>query len=72
MNFKGIHPQSHILIKLSPIKPEVYMRRVEEYKRLMNLLDKAELKVDQEAEIEKAKNDKKELESNYKRKLDII
>lgn len=72
MSVKGIHPQSHILIKLSPIKPETYMRRVEEYKRLMNLIDKSEFKVDQEVEMEKAQNDRRELESHTKRKLDII
>jgi len=72
VSIKSILPQSHNLIRLSPIKPETYIQRIEEYKRLINLIDVSDLKIDQEAEIQKAMNDRKDLESFTKKKLDII
>ena len=72
MNVKPILPQSHNLIRLSPIKPETYVQRMEEYKRLMKLIDASELKINKEVEIQKAMNDRRELESFAKKKLDII
>lgn len=72
MSVKSINQQAHFLISLSPIKPEAYLQRMEEYKRLMNLIDVSELKIDQEVEIQKAIMDKKELNAFAKKKLDVI
>lgn len=72
MSVKSINQQAHFLISLSPIRPELYVQRMEEYKRLINLIDASELKIDQDVEIQKAMMDRKELTEFTKKKLDVI